>query len=72
MDKQPSFLKSNDEDNPALGLRGIRMSLANPELFSIQLRAILRASFYGNVKIMYPMISDVQEVIQANSLLEKA
>ena len=72
MDKQPAFLKSNDEDNPALGLRGIRMSLANPELFSIQLRAILRASFYGNVKIMYPMISDVQEVIQANSLLEKA
>ena len=71
MDKQPAFLKSNDEDNPALGLRGIRMSLANPELFSIQLRAILRASFYGNVKIMYPMISDVQEVIQANSILEK-
>ncbi|MBT5985997.1 MAG: phosphoenolpyruvate--protein phosphotransferase, partial [Nitrospina sp.] len=71
MDKQPAFLKKNDEDNPALGLRGIRMSLANPELFSIQLRAILRASFYGNVKIMYPMISDVQEVIQANSLLDK-
>jgi len=71
MDKQPAFLKSNDENNPALGLRGIRMSLANLDLFSIQLRAILRASFYGNVKIMYPMISDVQEVIQANSLLEK-
>ena len=71
MDKQPAFLKKNDEDNPALGLRGIRMSLANPELFSIQLRAILRASFYGNVKIMYPMISDVQEVIQANSILDK-
>lgn len=71
MDKQPAFLKSNGEDNPALGLRGIRMSLANPELFSIQLRAILRASFYGDVKIMYPMISDVQEIIQANSLLEK-
>jgi len=71
MDKQPTFLKSNDEENPALGLRGIRLSLAKPELFSIQLRAILRASFYGNVKIMYPMISDVQEIIQANSLLNK-
>ena len=71
MDKQPAFLKTNQEDNPALGMRGIRLSLAKPELFSIQLRAILRASFYGNVKIMYPMISDVQEVIQANSLLDK-
>jgi len=71
MDKQPAFVKDNDEDNPALGLRGIRMSLANPELFCIQLRAILRASFHGKVKIMYPMISDVQEVIQANSLIEQ-
>ena len=71
MDKQLAFLDSHNEDNPALGLRGIRMSLANPEHFSIQIRAILRASFHGEVKIMYPMISDSQEIIQANSILEK-
>ncbi len=71
MDKQLAFLGGNDEDNPALGLRGIRMSLANPDHFINQIRAILRASLYGNVKIMYPMISDAQEIIQANSLLEE-
>ena len=71
MDKQLAFLDNHNEDNPALGLRGIRMSLANPEHFSIQIRAILRASFHGEVKIMYPMISDSQEIIQANSILEK-
>lgn len=70
MDKQLHSYEQNDEDNPALGLRGIRMSLAYPEQFTIQLRAILRASFYGEVKIIYPMISDVQEVVQANSILE--
>ena len=70
MDKQLHSYEQNDEDNPALGLRGIRMSLAYPEQFIIQLRAILRASFYGEVKIIYPMISDVQEVVQANSILE--
>jgi phosphoenolpyruvate-protein phosphotransferase (PTS system enzyme I) len=71
MDKQPAFLGNNTEENPALGLRGIRMSLAYPEQFSVQIRAILRASFHGEVKIMYPMISDAQEIIQANSILEK-
>ena len=70
MDKHLAFLGSSDEENPALGLRGIRMSLANPDHFINQIRAILRASLYGNVKIMYPMISDAQEIIQANSLLE--
>ena len=69
MDKQLAFLENNDEDNPALGLRGIRMSLANPEHFILQLRAILRASLHGKVKIMYPMISDINEVIEANSIL---
>jgi phosphoenolpyruvate-protein phosphotransferase (PTS system enzyme I) len=70
-DKQPAFFENNHEDNPALGLRGIRMSLANPIHFTVQLRAILRASLHGEVKIMYPMISDAQEVIQANSILNK-
>ena len=71
MDKQLAFFENNDEDNPALGLRGIRMSLANPEHFTLQLRAILRASLHGEVKIMYPMISDISEVIEANSILNK-
>ena len=70
MDKQLHTYGQNDEDNPALGLRGIRMSLANPEQFIIQLRAILRASLYGEVKILYPMISDPEEIIQANKILE--
>ncbi len=59
------------EDNPALGLRGIRMSLHDPEFFIIQIRAILRASLFGKVKILYPMISNVDEIAQANEILEK-
>lgn len=70
MDKQLHFYGHNEEDNPALGLRGIRMSLAKPEQFIIQLRAILKASLYGEVKILYPMISDADEIVQANSILE--
>jgi phosphotransferase system enzyme I (PtsI) len=57
------------EQNPFLGWRGIRVSLALPEAFKKQLRAILRASAHGNVGIMYPMISGVAEVIEANRLL---
>jgi len=58
------------EVNPFLGFRAIRFCLANPEVFTAQLRAILRASAEGNVLIMYPMISGVAEVIEANSILE--
>jgi phosphotransferase system enzyme I (PtsI) len=60
------------EANPFLGCRSIRLSLLHPEHFKTQLRAILRASRHGNVKIMYPMICSVQEVIRANELLEEA
>ena len=60
------------EVNPFLGLRSIRLALAEPEMFKTQLRAILRASVHGNVKIMYPMISCAEEVIQANELLAEA
>ena len=71
MDKQLlSDGKTNEEDNPALGLRGIRLSLAKPKLLADQLKAILRASLYGNVKILYPMISSATEIIQANKILE--
>ncbi len=60
------------EANPFLGCRSIRMSLLYPEEFKKQLRAILRASHRKNVKIMYPMISNAQEVVKANELLEEA
>ena len=71
MDKQLHMFSQDDEDNPALGLRGIRMSLAYPNQFIAQLKAILKASFYGDVKILYPMVCDVAEVVQANETLEK-
>ena len=60
------------EENPFLGCRSIRLSLRYPEQFKVQLRAILRSSAHGNVKLMYPMISNSTEVIRANELLEQA
>jgi phosphoenolpyruvate-protein phosphotransferase (PTS system enzyme I) len=58
------------ENNPFMGFRAIRFCLKYPELFKTQLRAILRASHFGNIGVMYPMISSPQELIQANHLLE--
>ncbi len=58
------------ELNPFLGCRAIRFCLEHPEVFKVQLRAILRASALGNVKLMYPMISGIEEIRQANALLE--
>ncbi len=72
MDKQFSNVRNSDEDNPALGLRGIRYSLAYPQLLTDQLKGILRASLYGNVKILYPMISSITEIFQANKILADA
>ena len=72
MDKQLAGIQTNEENNPALGLRGIRLSLAKPGLFLNQLKGILRASSYGNIKVLYPMVSDVTEIVQANELLQKA
>jgi phosphotransferase system enzyme I (PtsI) len=68
------FSKANveQEDNPFLGCRSIRLSLKNPDQFRSQLKAILRANTHGNIKLMYPMISSVTEVIQANEILEQA
>ena len=60
------------EANPFLGCRSIRLSLLYPDEFKCQLRAILRASVAGNVKIMYPMISSVGELLKANELLEES
>jgi phosphotransferase system enzyme I (PtsI) len=57
------------ESNPFLGVRAIRFCLAHPDIFRVQLRAMLRAAVEGNVRIMYPMISGVEEVLSANALL---
>lgn len=61
-DKQADYLDLKKEENPALGCRGIRFCLARPEIFKIQLRALYRASSFGNLGIMFPMITSVKEV----------
>ena len=71
-DKQLWRISDTPEDNPALGLRGIRLSLAQPGLLMNQLKGILRASLYGKTKILYPMVSSVEEVVEANRYLEQA
>ncbi len=60
------------EANPFMGLRAIRFCLKYPDIFKTQLKGILRASVHGNIKIMYPMISRISEIRQANKILEKA
>jgi len=65
------FSTSHKEDNPFLGFRAIRLCLEYPELFKDQLRAILRASAHGNVRLMYPMISGAEELDRANALLDE-
>ncbi len=69
-DKIPGSRKRDREPNPALGLRAIRYCLANRELFRTQLRAILRASAHGNVRLMFPLISGMRELHEARSELE--
>ncbi|MCM8789419.1 MAG: phosphoenolpyruvate--protein phosphotransferase, partial [Candidatus Omnitrophica bacterium] len=71
-DKFLSQFRLPHEMQPFLGWRAIRFCLAMPDLFKVQLRAILRASVYGNLKLMYPMISGIEELKQANKILEEA
>ena len=61
-DKQVDYFNLGNEDNPAMGYRAIRICLRQPEIFKTQLRALLRAAIYGNLSIMYPMITSTEEV----------
>ena len=61
-DKQVDYFNLGNEDNPAMGYRAIRICLKQPDIFKTQLRALLRAAVYGNLSIMYPMITSTEEV----------
>jgi phosphotransferase system enzyme I (PtsI) len=71
-EKVPTGLELSDEANPALGLRGVRMSHHRPDVFRVQLRALLRASAVGKLKILIPMVSSLAEVEYARAALEDA
>ena len=70
-DKQVDYFNLGKEDNPALGYRAIRICLKQPDIFKTQLRALLRASVYGNISIMYPMIISVEEVLAIKEIVEE-
>ena len=71
-DKQADYFELRKEDNPAMGYRAIRICLKQPDIFKTQLRALLRASVYGNLSVMYPMITDVCEVEQIYKIVDEA
>ncbi|MGB9662487.1 MAG: phosphoenolpyruvate--protein phosphotransferase [Moorellaceae bacterium] len=71
-DKPLPYLHATPEENPFLGLRGLRLTLKHRELFKTQLKALLRASLYGNLKIMYPMVASIAEIREARKILEEA
>ena len=70
-DKQVDYMGLDEEENPALGLRGLRICLTREEIFRPQLRAILRASAYGNLLVMFPMVASVWELKAAKALCAK-
>ena len=70
-DKQCNYFEMEKEENPALGCRAIRICLTRPEIFKTQLRALFRASAYGKIAIMYPMITSVGEVRQIKAIVEE-
>lgn len=69
-DKQATYMNLPREENPSLGYRAIRFSLDKKDIFAVQLRAALRASAFGNIKIMFPMICCVEELLNAKACLE--
>ena len=71
-DKKCPYIDIGEEQNPFLGYRAIRYCLDNKEFFKVSLRAILRASNYGNVMIMYPFVSSLEEIYKANEILDEA
>lgn len=70
-DKQASYFKLDKEDNPAMGFRAIRICLTRPDIFKTQLRALLRASAFGNISIMFPMIISMAEIKQIKVILNE-
>ena len=70
-DKQVDYFNLGKEDNPAMGYRAIRICLKQPDIFKTQLRALLRAAVFGNLSIMYPMITSVEEVKRIYEIVEE-
>lgn len=70
-DKQVDYFELDKEENPAMGLRAIRICLTRPEIFKTQLRALLRASAFGNIAVMYPMIISVEEVRKIKAIMKE-
>ena len=70
-DKQADYFELAKEENPAMGVRAIRICLTRPEIFKTQLRALFRASAFGNIAIMYPMITSLSEVAQIKKIVEE-
>ncbi len=70
-DKQADYFDLGKEDNPAMGYRAIRICLKEQEIFCTQLRALLRAAVYGNLSVMYPMITSVDEVTKIYEIVER-
>ena len=70
-DKQADYFDLPNEENPAMGMRAIRVCLTRPEVFKTQLRALFRAAVYGNISVMYPMITSVDEVRKIKSIVSE-
>lgn len=70
-DKQADYLNLGKEENPAMGYRAIRICLKQPEIFKTQLRALFRAAVYGNISVMYPMITSTEEVEQIYAIVDE-
>lgn len=70
-DKMVDYFNLEKEENPAMGYRAIRICLKEPEIFKVQLRAIFRAAVYGNISIMYPMITSVEEIKEINRIVNE-